>query len=53
METFKLLEAMVELTGQASALGVKTKEMVFAVVKVSATKVEELVPTVTPFTLQE
>lgn len=50
---FKLLELVVAKLGQASALGVKTKEMVFAVIKVSATKVEELLPTVTPLTRQE
>ena len=48
----ELDETLVE-AGQASALGVNTKEMVFAVVKVSVTKLEELVPTATPFTLQE
>jgi len=39
--------------GQASALGVNTREMVFAVVKVSVMRLVELLPTATPFTLQE
>jgi hypothetical protein len=53
METLRLLELVFAKLGQASALGVNNKEMVFAVVKVSVTNVGELLPTLTPFTLQE